>query len=61
MEGFWGILKSEMYYLHRFEDFESLKNAIEKYIDYYNTKRYQKRLKCMTPIEYRKYLYNKVA
>lgn len=61
MEGFWGILKSEMYYLHRFEDFGNLKNAIKKYIDYYNTKRYQKRLKCMTPIEYRKYLYNRVA
>lgn len=56
MEGFWGILKSEMYYLHKFNDYESLKKAIEEYIDYYNTKRYQKRLKCMTPIEYREYL-----
>ncbi|WP_083768521.1 IS3 family transposase [Thermosediminibacter oceani] len=27
----------------------------EEYIDYYNTKRYQKRLKCMTPMEYRNY------
>ncbi|WP_245641302.1 IS3 family transposase [Thermovenabulum gondwanense] len=60
MEGFWGILKSEMYYLHKFEhkfeDYDSLKKAIEEYIDYYNTRRYQKRLKCMTPIEYRNYL-----
>jgi transposase InsO family protein len=56
MEGFWGILKSEMYYLHKFKDYEGLKNAIENYIGYYNTKRYQKRLKCMTPMEYRKYL-----
>lgn len=56
MEGFWGILKSEMYYLHKFEDYESLKDAIENYINYYNTRRYQKRLKCMTPMEYRKYL-----
>lgn len=52
MEGFWGILKSEMYYLHKFNDFESLTKAIEEYIDYYNTRRYQKRLNCMTPIEY---------
>lgn len=56
MEGFWGILKSEMYYLHKFKDYESLKNAIENYIYYYNTRRYQKRLKCMAPIEYREYL-----
>lgn len=56
MEGFWGILKSEMYYLHKFNNYEELKKAIEEYIDYYNTKRYQKRLNCMTPMEYRSYL-----
>lgn len=56
MEGFWGILKSEMYYLHKFKDYESLKNAVVNYIDFYNTRRYQKRLKCLTPMEYRKYL-----
>lgn len=56
MEGFWGILKSEMYYLHKFNDYDSLKSAIEEYIDYYNTKRYQKRLNCMAPLEYRRYL-----
>jgi putative transposase len=56
MEGFWGILKSEMYYLYKYETYEELKTAIEEYIDYYNTKRYQKRLKCMTPMEYRAYL-----
>ncbi len=56
MEGFWGILKSEMYYLHKFNDYDSLKKAIEEYIDYYNTRRYQKRLNCMTPMEYSNYL-----
>lgn len=56
MEGFWGILKSEMYYLCKFDDYESLKKAIEEYIDYYNVNRYQKRLGCMTPLEYRSYL-----
>lgn len=52
MEGFWGILKSEMYYLHKFHDYESLKEAIENYIEFYNNRRYQKRLNCMTPMEY---------
>lgn len=61
MEGFWGILKSEMYYLHKFDDYESLKAAIENYIDYYNNRRYQKRLNRMTPMEYHKYLESKAA
>lgn len=52
MEGFWGILKSEMYYLRRFTDEQVLISAIEKYIHFYNTKRYQKRLRCMTPMEF---------
>ena len=50
MEGFWGILKSEMYYLRKFSSEQTLTSAIEEYIHFYNTKRYQKRLRCMTPI-----------
>lgn len=61
MEAFWGMMKSEMYYLKKFNTYEELKDSVVKYIDYYNNQRYQKRLNCMTPIEYRKYLNNKVA
>lgn len=50
-EGFWEILKSEMYYLRRFTDQQELISAIEKYIHFYDTGRYQKRLRCMTPME----------
>lgn len=56
MEAFWGMLKSEMYYLKKFNTYEELKHSIETYIDYYNHHRYQKRLNCMTPLEYRSYL-----
>lgn len=56
MEAFWGMLKSEMYYLRRFNNYEELEAAIIDYIEYYNNYRYQKRLKCMTPLEYRNYL-----
>lgn len=56
MESFWGTLKTEMYYLERFESYEDLRKAVEEYIIYYNTKRYQKRLKGMTPMEYREHL-----
>ena len=52
MEGWWGILKSEMYYLKKFTSREMLVDAIENYIHFYNTRRYQKRLNCMTPCEY---------
>ncbi len=52
MEGWWGILKSEMYYLRKFTDKNELISAIEEYITYYNTKRYQIKLSCMTPMEY---------
>ena len=53
MESFWGMLKYEMYYLRRFTGREELIQAIEKYIYYfYNNGRYQKRLHCMTPMEF---------
>lgn len=52
MEGWWGILKSEMYYIRKFTSRDSLVSAIEDYIHFYNTRRYQKRLNCMTPCEY---------
>lgn len=58
MECFWGMLKTEMYYLKKFPTYEELKKAIEDYIDYYNNSRYQKRLSCMTPLEYREYSTN---
>lgn len=56
MEAFWGMLKSEMYYLRKFNTFAELKEAITDYIDYYNNHRYQKRLNSMTPLEHGKYL-----
>ena len=48
-----GIIKFELYYLKNFYDFNELKLAIDKYIEFYNTKRIQKRLKGMAPLEYR--------
>ena len=52
MESFWGMLKSEMYYLRRFTDRDDLIQAIDNYIYFYNNSRYQKRLRCMTPMEF---------
>lgn len=53
MESFWGTLKSEKYYLHKYETFEELSKAIDDYIYFYNHERYQKRLNGLSPMEYR--------
>ena len=53
MEAFWGVLKVEMYYLHRFNDYDSLKTAIENFIFFYNNRRYQEKLDGLAPLEYR--------
>ena len=48
-----GIIKSEMYYLKKFYNLDELKLAIDKYIEFYNKRRLQKRLKGLAPMEYR--------
>lgn len=39
IENFFGIMKQEMYYGTVYHSYVELKNAIEKYIKYYNEKR----------------------
>ena len=56
MEGFWGILKCEMYYLSHFETYEELVAAIEQFIHYYNHQRRQHKLNCLPPVTYRSLL-----
>lgn len=51
MEGFWGIIKREMYYGRKYHDRETLVQAIEDYLDYYNNRRYQRKLMTLTPME----------
>ncbi|SPT83602.1 transposase IS3/IS911 [Niallia circulans] len=53
MESFWGTLKCEKYYLHKYKTFEELSLAIDDYIQFYNNNRYQKRLNGLSPMEYR--------
>lgn len=53
IEGFWGIVKAEMYYLNKFDSKEQLENSIHKYIDFYNNCRFQNRFNDQTPTEVR--------
>ena len=57
MEGFWGIIKREMYYGYKFHSRDQLVNAISDYIHYYNYQRFQRRLSIMAPMEYHDYYY----
>nr|WP_239635540.1 IS3 family transposase [Paenibacillus sp. H1-7] len=53
MESFWGTLKCEKYYLHRYETFDDLKRDIEAYICFYNNERLQAKLNGLSPMEFR--------
>ena len=55
MEGFFGILKREMFYgfEKQFKNLTELEDAIRDYIEYYNQKRIKIKLKGLTPLEYR--------
>ncbi len=52
MENFFGIMKSELLYYKDFESIEHFKQELEKYMEYYNTKRMKAKLK-MSPVQYR--------
>lgn len=53
MENFFGILKQELYYGATYYSFDELKEAIERYIKYYNKQRIKEKLGWMSPVQYR--------
>jgi transposase InsO family protein len=53
IENFFGILKSEMYYKHKFSSVSELMKAIDEYIYYYNNNRIKLKLKGLSPVQYR--------
>lgn len=57
IENFFGILKSELFYLKKFKTIEELKQEIEQYINYYNNVRIKSNLNKMSPIQYRAHHY----
>ena len=61
MEGFWGLMKREMYYGKKYKTKEELMLAIEKYIDYYTNKRVQRNLGVLTPLEFHEQKLKNVA
>ena len=49
MENFFGILKSELLYLQKFESMEQFKQELVDYLDYYNNRRIKTKLKGLSP------------
>jgi putative transposase len=53
MENFFGTLKSELFYLNKYESINHLKKEINGYIKYYNHDRIKLNLNGMSPVQYR--------
>jgi putative transposase len=53
IENFFGILKSELFYLKKYSSICDLKTDIVDYIEYYNKERIKLNLNGMSPIQYR--------
>ena len=52
-ENFFGLLKTEFYYMNSFISVEEFKKALVEYITYYNTERIKMGLNGLSPIEFR--------
>jgi putative transposase len=53
MENFFSHFKAECFNLYSFRTAEEVKNAVKKYIRFYNHQRFQEKLNNLSPYEYR--------
>jgi putative transposase len=53
MESFFAVLKSEFFYLNRFDSVDELRDGLASYIHYYNHDRIKLKLKGLSPVQYR--------
>jgi putative transposase len=53
MESFFGVLKTEFFYLNKFDSVDALRNGLAEYIHYYNHDRIKLKLKGLSPVQYR--------
>lgn len=53
MENFFGLLKSELLYLQKFESMDHFKRELVEYLDYYNNHRIKAKLKGLPPATHR--------
>lgn len=53
MESFFGVLKTEFFYLNKFDSVDALRDGLAEYIHYYNHDRIKLKLKGLSPVQYR--------
>ena len=53
MENFFGLLKTEFYYNHKYSSIENFERELSEYIDYYNNRRIKVKLKGLSPVQFR--------
>lgn len=53
IESFFGHFKTESYHLKKYKSYDELVNDVTRYIEFYNTQRYQSKLNNLTPLEFR--------
>jgi len=53
MENFFGLLKSELLYLQKFDSLDHFLKELEDYLKYYNEERIKEKLNGMSPVQYR--------
>lgn len=53
MESFFAVLKTEFFYLNKFNNVDELQNGIDEYIHYYNHGRIKMKLDGLSPVQYR--------
>ena len=61
IENFFGLLKSEVYYLNKYDTIEQLKADIEEYIHYYNHRRIKLSLDKKSPVQYREIIFQQLS
>ena len=47
------LLKTELFYLEKFDSIDYLEKALVEYIDYYNNRRIKLKLNGLSPVQYR--------
>ena len=53
MESFFAVLKSELFYLNKFESVDALRDSLTDYIHYYNHERIKLKLNGLSPVQFR--------
>jgi len=53
MENFFGLLKTELLYLQKFDSVEHFLKELDEYLRYYNEDRIKEKLNGMSPVKYR--------